>query len=234
MNRIIGIVGDERGSKSQVAIGESIEHSNKALGLKTTYQWIDTTTLDNEDYANLLKRVHGIWSASGSPFKSLNGVLNSIRYAREIGIPHFGTCGGFQHTIIEYARNVLGYKNAVHEEYLDGFGDHFISKMSCSLVGTKGKVVIYDNTMARKIYNSSEVEVDYFCSYGLNNEFRDLVFQGDLVAGGSDINNEIRIVELKKHPFFMATLYVPQVVSTAEHPDPLITEFVKKVNSVVD
>ena len=114
MTKEIGIIGDFHHSKTQTAIAESIEHSNRALGLNTTYRWIDTTSLDNDNYVNELKNMGGIWSASGSPFKSLQGALNAIKYARENAIPHLGTCGGYQHTIIEYARNVLGYKNAQH------------------------------------------------------------------------------------------------------------------------
>jgi CTP synthase (UTP-ammonia lyase) len=231
MIKEIGIIGDFHNSKSQGAIADSIEHSNAFLGTNTSFQWIDTTLLDNVNYADSLNKLSGIWSASGSPFKSLNGALNAIKYARENMIPHIGTCGGYQHSIIEYARNVLGYKNAQHEEYSDEPGSRFIGKMTCSLRDTKGKVRILENTASRSIYDRNEIEVDYYCSYGLNPDYKSLVLNGDLIIGGIDINEEVRIIELKSHPFFIITAFVPQVDSTYEKPNPLITEFIKTVNS---
>lgn len=113
----IGIIGDFHNSKTQSAIADSIDHSNNCLGYSTEHQWIETELLDNNNYEELLKSFNGIWSASGSPFKSLDGSLNAIKYARENMIPHIGTCGGFQHAVIEFARNKLGYTNAQHAEY---------------------------------------------------------------------------------------------------------------------
>ena len=233
MDKEIGIVGDFHHSKTQLAIADSIEHSNRELGFKTTYYWIDTTTLDYDNYSRNLKHLSGIWSASGSPFKSLDGSLNAIKYARENRIPHLGTCGGYQHTIIEYARNVLGFKNAKHAEYTNDPTDLFIDRMTCSLVGTRGKVTILPNTAAHEIYGKEEIEADYFCSFGLNDEYQSLVLQGDLIVSGIDVNNAIRMIELKNHPFFVITAFVPQVDSTFDNPNQLITEFIRKVNEPV-
>lgn len=83
MIKEIGIIGDFHNSKTQSTIAGSIEHSNKAIGLKLTYRWIDSLSLEDEGYVDILKNLSGIWSAPGSPFKSLNGALNAIRYARE-------------------------------------------------------------------------------------------------------------------------------------------------------
>jgi CTP synthase (UTP-ammonia lyase) len=230
MNVEIGIVGDFHNSKTQSAIVDSIEHSNRELGFTTKYRWIDTIILDNDNYNEELKHLNGIWSASGSPFKSMNGSLNAIKYARENKIPHIGTCGGYQHTIIEYARNVLGFKNANHAEYSNEITNLFVDKLTCSLVGTRGIVSIRENTVAREIYGTDKIEVDYYCSYGLSDEYKDLVLQGDFISSGFDINNSVRMIELKNHPFFIITAFVPQVDSTYDIPNPLITEFIKKVN----
>jgi CTP synthase (UTP-ammonia lyase) len=226
----IGIVGDFYNSKTQIAIAEAIEHSNKKLGFTTTYQWIETLSIDSDNYKERLKGLNGIWSASGSPFKNLEGSLLAIKYARENKIPHIGTCGGYQHTIIEYARNVLGFKNAQHAEYSDDSSDLFIDKMACSLVGTKGKVKISENSFAYQIYGKSEIEVEYYCSYGLNNNYKPVMLSGDFLVSGVDINNEIRMMELKNHPFFVITAFVPQVDSSYDNPNPLVSEFVRKVN----
>jgi CTP synthase (UTP-ammonia lyase) len=230
MSKEIGIIGDFHNSKTQSAIGNSIEHSNKLLGFATKYRWIETTTLDNDNYEDELKNLDGIWSASGSPFKSMIGSLNAIKYAREKMIPHIGTCGGYQHSIIEYARNVLGFSNANHAEYSDNTTDLYVDKMTCSLFGTRGIVRIKENTLAKGIYRNNEIEVDYYCSYGLSDKYKDLVLKGDMLASGFDINNSVRMIELLNHPFFIITAFVPQIDSTYDKPNPLVTEFVKRVN----
>ena len=233
-NREIGIIGDFRNSITQSAIADSIEHSNRTLGITNTYRWIDTTTLDTDDYAEILQPISGIWSATGCPFKSINGSLNAIRYARENGIPHLGTCSGFQHTIIEYARNVLGYRNAQHAEYTNDTTDLFIDRLACSLKGTRGEVKITEHTLAREIYGIGTIEVDYYCSYGINEVYRPLILSGDLIVSGMDVNRAIRMMELKGHPFFIITAFVPQMESSFDKPNPLITEFIRKVNETRD
>ncbi len=227
----IGIVGDFHNSKTQLAIAESIDHSNKKLGYATKYRWIETTILANDNYEMELKNFNGIWSASGSPFKSMIGSLNAIKYAREKRIPHIGTCGGYQHSIIEYARNVLGFNNANHAEYSNDTTDLFVDKMTCSLIGTRGVVNIRENTLAKAIYCKEQIEVDYYCSYGLSDNYKDLVLNGEMVASGFDINNSVRMIELLNHPFFIITAFVPQIDSTFDRPNPLITEFVKRANN---
>ena len=117
MTKKIGIIGEYHNSITLSSIAKAIEHSNKVLGFKTSHEWIDTETLEKENYAESLQNMSGIWSPPGSLFKSLMGALNAIKYARENKIPHLATCAGYQHTIIEYARNVLGYTNANHAEY---------------------------------------------------------------------------------------------------------------------
>lgn len=232
MIKEIGIVGDFHNSKTQVAIANSIDHSNRLLGLSTKYRWIDTMVLAENNYCEELKMLSGIWSASGSPFKSIQGSLNAIKYARKNNIPHIGTCGGYQHTIIEYARNVLGIENANHAEYKEGFDNLIIDKMTCSLVGTRGKVNIKPNTFTSDILQSNWIEVDYYCSYGLSDKYVDVLLKDDLISSGFDVNGATRIVELKNHPFFIISAFVPQTDSTFENPNRLVSEFIKHVNSI--
>lgn len=230
MTKKIGIVGDFHNSITQSTIADSIEHSNRLLGCDTVFDWIDTEKLDVDYYADLLQGLNGIWSAPGSPFKSLNGAINAIRFARENMIPHLGTCAGFQHTIIEYARNVSGFKNARHAEYSSDLDNQFISKMSCSLKGTKDSVILLNDSIVGRVYDSKEIEGNYFCSYGLNTDYKSIFEQSDFVISGYDTESAIRILELKNHPFFIATVFVPQVDSSFDKPNPLITEFVRVVN----
>jgi CTP synthase (UTP-ammonia lyase) len=214
MIKEIGIIGEYHDSITLSSIASAIDHSNRALGVNTSFRWINTDALENETYAEVLKNLSGIWSPPGSPFKSLTGVLNAIKYARENKIPHLATCAGYQHTIIEYARNVLGYKNAQHAEYTNNSANLFIHRFVCSLAGTTDRVIILGNTEASKIYNTNEISGSYFCNFGLNEEYKSTIIQGDMVVSGTDVNDAIRLIELKNHPFFMASVFVPQVNST--------------------
>ena len=82
----------------------------------------------------MIDEYSAIWVAPGSPYKNLEKTLEAIRYAWENGVPCLGTCGGVQHMIIEYARNILGYKDAQHAEYDPCASNLFISSLACSLV----------------------------------------------------------------------------------------------------
>jgi len=234
MNKKIGIIGEYHDSLTLSSIAPAIEHSNKALGVNVGYQWISTDALEQESYEELLSEFSGIWSPPGSPHKSLTGSLHAIQFAREKKIPLLATCAGYQHVIIEYARNVLGYKNAQHEEYTGNKSDAFIHRLACSLVGTIGKVMVLENTRAGRIYKTNEITGSYFCSFGLNKAYKSVVLQGELQVSGTDVTGSVRIVELMNHPFFIGTVFVPQVNSTFEKPDPLITEFIKQVNDGKD
>jgi CTP synthase (UTP-ammonia lyase) len=111
MKAQIAIVGEfDPQSPTHLATNESIQHT--AQSLNESPEWLPTDVAENAD----LSAFHGFWIAPGSPYKSLSGALRVIRYAREQKVPLFGTCGGFQHIILEFARNVLGIADAAHAE----------------------------------------------------------------------------------------------------------------------
>jgi len=223
----IAVVGEfTKESKSQVFLNRALDDIKKKLGYDFEYEWVDTLKVEQEGNA-LLKNYSGIWSAPGGRFNSLEGALLAIKYARENNIPHLGTCGGFQHTILEFARNVLGIKDAQHEEYNPDAQTLFITKLACSLAGQRMKINIKQGTKAFALYDKTEVEEDYYCSFGINPTFREQLNRPDLIISGLDTDNEIRIFELPNHKFFMATLFVPQANSTFDRPHPIVLEFVK-------
>lgn len=114
-----------------ISTSAAIQHSCSLLSIEVEAVWVSTETISD----SLFEVYSGIWVAPGSPYKNMDKTLWAIRYAREHGIPCLGTCGGFQHIIIEYARNVLGFKDAQHAEYNPCASDLFISKLDCSLAG---------------------------------------------------------------------------------------------------
>jgi CTP synthase (UTP-ammonia lyase) len=195
------------------------------LGVDLDIEWIPTGDLET-GAPDRLGGLDGLWSPPGSPYRSLTGALAAIRFARESGLPFIGTCGGYQHAILEYARNVMGFADAQHAEYDSTSSRLFISALACSLAGQTMRVFLQPGTTAHALYGVGEADEAYYCNFGLNPDERPALEASGLVVSGIDRDGEARIVELPGHPFFLATLFVPQTASTLERPHPLVTGFV--------
>lgn len=102
-----------------------------------------------------------------------------------------------------------------------------INKLTCSLVGKTQTVKIKPGSCACQVYGQQEVTEQFYCNYGLNPQFRDKVESGQLKITGVDLEGGARIVELSNHPFYVATLFLPQISSRPERPHPLITAYLK-------
>ena len=222
----IAIVGEfHKDFIPHTSLNQSLDYLSMDSMIAIEYKWIDTSTLE-ENAQEVLSEYHGIWSAPGSPFKSLEGAVNAIQYAREKNIPHIGTCAGFQHTVIEIARNMLGYEEAQHEEYDSASSQLFVNKLVCSLAGKTMKIQIKKGSQAFRWYGKKETEENYYCNFGINPEFEKKLTHPELIFSGVDNDGEIRIIEIKENNFFIATLFVPQSRSTKENPHPIIKGFV--------
>jgi len=223
----IGIIGDYDPSRSShIATEEALGHASRALASRIEAEWVSTALLA-EGAAETLRKYDALWCAPGSPYRSFRGALEGIRFAREQGRPFIGTCGGFQHVVIEYARNVLGVLDAEHAEYHPSALDPFISQLKCSAAGKTMLVRVRAGSKAYALYGASDVHECYRCAFGLDPKRQTLIDQGGLRVVGLDQDGEARIVELPEHPFFLATLFVPQVNSSEEKPHPLILGYVK-------
>ena len=152
--------------------------------------------------------------------------LSAIRHAREGGVPFLGTCGGFQHAIIEYARDVLGWPDAEHAETAPDAARAVISLLECALVETAGVVRFVPGSRIASAYGATEATERYRCRYGLNAEFRSALLAGPLRATAEDEDGEVRAVELDNHPFFVATLFQPERAALAGKSVPLVVAFV--------
>ena len=198
-------------------------HSATALRTHVAPKWISTAELAVDQ----LRDFSALWIAPGSPYKSLSNTLAAIRYARERGISCLGTCGGFQHMILEYARNVLGFVDAQHAEYDPYASELFVTQLECSLVGRELLVALQPESRVARIYGALEAREQYYCNFGVNPEKVAELQRGELLVTGSDAEGEVRVVELPSHPFYIGTLFVPQLRSTLARPHPLITAFVR-------
>lgn len=222
----VGIIGDRDPNKAtHAATEEALGHAADAGGVSVVAEWLPTAGLQAE--AGTLAGFDAFWCAPGSPYKSLDGALRAVRFARESGVPFVGTCGGFQHAVIEYARNMLGRTDAGHAEYDPLSPDPFVSALSCSPFGRTMRVELEAGSKVHGIYGAAVAEEEYRCNYGLAPENRRLLEEGGLRVSGTDPEGEARIVELPGHPFYVATLFVPQMGSRPGGPHPLISAFLK-------
>jgi CTP synthase (UTP-ammonia lyase) len=104
-----------------------------------------------------------------------------------------------------------------------------ITALACSLVGQTHGVAVRPGTRAAQLYGADEVTEDYYCNYGVNPDYRRRLEDGGLRVSGVGADDEVRIVELPAHPFFLATLFLPQARSTAAAPHPLLVGFAAAV-----
>ena len=155
--------------------------------------------------------------------------IEMIRAVRESGKPFIGTCGGFQHAVVEYARNVLGFSDATHAEYDPDAPNLLITPLSCSLAGNMEVVEFSSGSKVRGFYAEPEAEEEYLCNFGLASRSRGLLEERGLRVSGVDRYGEARVVELPGHDFYVATLFVPQMRSAAGNPHPLVTMFLRAV-----
>jgi CTP synthase (UTP-ammonia lyase) len=226
MKPLIAILGEYQPTfETHIATDSAIAHSNSQLSIEVKRDWISTEEID----ISLFDLYSGIWIAPGSPYKNMDKMLWAIGYARENNIPCLGTCGGFQHMILEYARNVLGFQDAQSQEN-DPYGSQlFISRLACSLAGREMKLTFTEDSQIAAIYGSVTGVEQYYCNFGVNPEYIPFLKSRSLKVTGADNEGEVRVIELPNHPFFLGTLFVPQVRSTPKNPHPIVTAFLKAV-----
>ncbi|MCM2375725.1 CTP synthase C-terminal region-related (seleno)protein [Pseudomonas marginalis] len=187
------------------AIPLALQQAADTLGLTLHSQWLDT-----EAMPETLHDFDGFWCVPGSPYRDTDGALRAIRFAREQRRPFLGTCGGFQHAVLEYARNVLGWKDAEHGELAPQAKRAVIAPLSCTLVEATDNVRLVPYTRIADAYGTLDLLAGYRCRYGVNPEFVDALLEGDLIPSGHDSAGDLRAVELLDHPFFVATLFQPE------------------------
>jgi CTP synthase (UTP-ammonia lyase) len=226
----VGIIGDFDNRPSHKATNEALCHCAEYLNLKIEIQWLPTEALEHDTEKNM-RGFDAFCGAPGSPYKCFSGAINAIRYARENGYPFLGTCGGFQHAVIEYAKNVLGYTKAAHQEYDPDSSELFISSLSCSLAGATESIYLKKDSKVWSIYGSDKTDERYNCSFGLNEDWKEAIDKSGFKAVGFDSNGEVRILELQEKRFYIATLFQPQLSSTIEKPHKLILEYLSAANN---
>lgn len=223
MARIACIGEYDPSNPRHAATNAALRHSSDRLGVDVSTGWVTTEAVEDAmfDYFD------AVWIAPGGPYKNLDNAVAAIRFARENGVPCLGTCAGFQHMVIEYARNVLGVASAAHAEYQPDAAEAFITPLVCSLAGRSMNLTFEPDSKVANSYGATSATEQYFCNFGVDPARVEQLKSGKLRVSGSDAEGVIRVIEWPDHPFFVGTLFVPQSRSLPGKPHPLVSAFVR-------
>ncbi|GHO49501.1 glutamine amidotransferase-related protein [Ktedonospora formicarum] len=227
----VGLIGEFRAEiKSHQAIPQALELASKELGCTFKYEWLPTPLLEH-DTERWLSTYQALWFVPGTPYASLDGAIHAIQYTREHSLPTLGTCGGCQHMIIEYARNVLGMAEADHAESNPDAELKLIMPLVCSRSNLETDCLLTPGSRVATIYGANEVTERYgTCNYGPNVQFWPALEQGGMLVSGKDREGDARIIELGSHPFFVGTLFQPELSASKKIAHPLIKALLQAAN----
>ncbi len=221
----IALVGDRSDSvPAHQAIPRALALARAAAGADVTGVWVPTTAIRHA--AADLEAFAAVWAVPGSPYASMDGALAAIRFARETGRPFLGTCGGFQHALIEIARDVCGVAGADHAESNPDASDPVVTALDCALVEATGDITFAPGSRLHAIFGGKPAREGYRCRYGPNPAWRARLEAAGLRFSGFDPDGAVRAGELEAHPFFVGTLFQPERSALRGEAHPLIIAFV--------
>lgn len=222
----IALIGDyNEAVKAHQAIPLALTLASETGECRCEWTWLHTSTL-GDDPSSQLAGFHGLWCVPASPYANTQGALAAIRYARRNDLPFLGTCGGFQHALIEYAEAVWGAGRAAHAELDPEAVDPVIAPLACSLVEVSGDIRFEPGSRLAAIYGVPVATEGYHCSYGLSARYAERLTSGPLRVSARDDGGDVRAIELNGHPFYFATLFQPERSALAGRKHPLISAFV--------
>ncbi len=221
----IALVGDFDASvPAHKAIPLALNLASRRLDISVAEEWIATDSIVDE---SRISGFDGLWCVPASPYRSMPGALRAIRFARETNLPFLGTCGGFQHAVLEYARNVLCWTDADHGESSPDGGRLVISSLACAMVEKQETVRLWEGSLLRSACGVEEAVESYCCRFGINPRYQTELCSGSLQLAADNAVGEIRAVELAGHPFFISTLFQPERAALKGLGSPIVEAFVR-------
>jgi CTP synthase (UTP-ammonia lyase) len=228
LTKRIALVGDyNENVVAHRAIPLALKRAVAALRADVSWEWLPSRELRRSSEPQL-EPYAGLWCVPGSPYENAAGVFAAIRFARLRERPFLGTCGGFQHAIIEYAQAVWGI-DALHAETHPGAEDPVIAPLVCGLVEVSGGLHFERGSQLGAIYRRESASEEYHCNYGFNPLYADRLKTGPLKVAARDDEGSVRAVELAYHPFFIGTLFQPERAALRDQLPPLVKAFVAAV-----
>jgi CTP synthase (UTP-ammonia lyase) len=223
---VIALVGDhDPRIVAHQAIPRALAAAMDATGSPTTWTWLPTEAVGTAD----LGKFAGFWLVPGSPYRSMDGALAVARWAREGGAPFLGTCGGFQHALISFARDVAGLPSADHAEVCPDAAVAVITPLACGLVEVIGKVRFAPGSLLHQAYGEWEANEGYHCRYGLASAHQGTLARHGFRFTATDDQGDVRGGELDGHRFYVGTLFQPERRALRCEAAPLVEAFVRAV-----
>ncbi|MHC4745096.1 MAG: CTP synthase, partial [Planctomycetota bacterium] len=234
----VGITGKYTSVRdSYASIINALEHAGIALGTEINIEWIETTSVTDENAVNKLASVDGIIVPGGFGTRGAEGKIACIKYARENDLPYLGLCFGFQMAVIEFARNVCGLARANSTEIEPQCTEPVIDVLpeQKKIEGLGGnmrlggrEVRIKPNTLASELFDKAEsVRMRFRHRYEVDPRYIEKLEEAGLVFSGKAPEHPImQILELPNHPFFMGTQAHPCLTSRPLRPHPMFVAFV--------
>lgn len=223
------------------SILESFVHAGAANECRVKVHTVHSEHLDENNAGEILGKMDGILVAPGFGERGLEGKIVAVRYAREHNVPFFGICLGMQMCVVEFARDVLGYKDAASAEVNPKSTHPVIDLMedqkSTTIKGGTMRLGAYDcqlkkGSLVEKIYGTEMISERHRHRYEFNSEYLEVFENAGLMATGRNPQTGlVEVVEIPKHPFFIGVQFHPEFKSTPEHPQPIFTAFVKAAMS---
>lgn len=223
------------------SILESFVHAGAANECRVKVHTVHSEHLDENNAVEILGKMDGILVAPGFGERGLEGKIVAVRYAREHNVPFFGICLGMQMCVVEFARDVLGYKDAASAEVNPKSTHPVIDLMedqkSTTIKGGTMRLGAYDcqlkkGSLVEKIYGTEMISERHRHRYEFNSEYLEAFENAGLMATGRNPQTGlVEVVEIPKHPFFIGVQFHPEFKSTPEHPQPIFTAFVKAAMS---
>ena len=220
-----------------ISVVEALKHGGIPQHTTVNIKWIDSELVTRENVSQMLGDVNGILVPGGFGDRGIDGMIYSIQYARENKIPFLGICLGMQLSIVEYARNVVGYEDA-HSIELAPNTTHPVIALMPDQNGVEDiggtlrlgsyKCRLAPDSLANKLYGADEIEERHRHRYEVNNDYRAVLLENNMTLSGLSPDGRIvEMIELKDHPFFIGTQAHPELKSRPNRPHPLFRGLVE-------
>jgi CTP synthase len=226
------------------SILESFVHAGAVNECQVQVVNVHSEFITNDNVSEKLAGLDALLVAPGFGHRGVEGKIVAVKYAREHGLPFFGICLGMQMAVIEFARNVLGLKDAHSTEMDPGTPNPVIDLMEeQKKITAKGGTMrlgayscdLKPGTLASKIYRSDTISERHRHRWEFNNKYLDQFEQAGMVASGKNPNTGlVEIIELPGHPFFIGVQYHPELKSTVENPQPIFVDFIRAAKDHVE
>lgn len=220
-----------------ISVVEALKHGGISNHCVVNIKWVDSETVTADNVTNILSDVNGLLVPGGFGDRGIEGMIHAIRYARENKLPYLGLCLGMQLSIVEYARNVIGYNDA-HSIELDPNTTHPVIALMPDqndvedIGGTlrlgSYPCILDESSKAFELYGEKTIHERHRHRYEVNNDYRNVLIENGMrLSGLSPDSRIVEMCELPEHPFFVATQAHPELKSRPNRPHPLFRGLVK-------